>query len=66
MTEYRSEVRDHMQVDWDVPMPMHEGMVLSAANPGLPAPHPWQLRGRRPRLLGATGLVVNVGERDAC
>ena len=54
-----------MQVDWDVPMPKHEGMVLSAANLGPPAPHPWQLRGLRPRL-GETGLVDNVGERDAC
>ena len=61
MTEYRSKVRDHMQVDWDVPI----GMVLSAANLGPPAPHRWQLRGLRPRLLGETSLVVNVGERDA-
>ena len=62
MTEYRSEFRGDMRADWDVPI----GMVLSAASLGPPAPHPWQLRGLRPRLLDETGLVVNVGEPDAC
>ena len=66
MTEYRSEVRDQKQVDWNVPIPMRERMVPSAANLGPPAPHPWQLRGLCPRLLRETGLVVNVGEPDAC
>ena len=66
MTEYRSEVRDQKRVDWNVPIPMHQGMVPAAANLGPPAPHPWQLRGLCPRLLRETGLVVNVGEPDAC
>jgi hypothetical protein len=66
MTEYRSEVRDQKRAEWDVPIPMHEGMVLSAASLGPPGPHPWQLRGLRRRLLGETGRVLNVGERDAC
>jgi hypothetical protein len=65
MTDCRSEVRDQKRVDWNVPIPMHQGMVPAAANLGPPAPHPWQLRGLRPRLLGETSLVVNVGERDA-
>jgi predicted acyl esterase len=28
--EYRSEVRDGMRIDWDVPVPMPDGTVLRA------------------------------------
>ena len=30
MTQHRSEVRDGMRVDWDVPIPMEDGTVLRA------------------------------------
>lgn len=30
MDEYRSEVRDGMRVDWDVPIRMDDGVVLRA------------------------------------
>ena len=66
MTDYRTEARDQKRVDWDVLFPIDDGVVLRVRQLGPPAPHPWQLRGLRPRLLGETGLVVNVGEPDAC
>ena len=28
MSEYKSEVRDGMQIEWDVPIPMDDGVVL--------------------------------------
>ena len=30
MSEYRSEVRDGMRIDWDVPIEMDDGNVLRA------------------------------------
>jgi predicted acyl esterase len=30
MSEYKSEIRDGMRVDWDVPIPMDDGIVLRA------------------------------------
>lgn len=30
MSDYRSEVRDGMRIDWDVPIPMDDGLVLRA------------------------------------
>ena len=30
MTGYKSEVRDGMRIDWDVPIPMDDGIVLRA------------------------------------
>jgi uncharacterized protein len=30
MTQHRTEVRDGMRVDWDVPIPMGDGLVLRA------------------------------------
>jgi hypothetical protein len=65
MTKYRSEVRDQKRADSEVPIPIHEGVLLWARQLGRPAQHLWQRRGPRPRLLGETGPVANVGERDA-
>ena len=30
MTSHKSEIRDHMRIDWDVPITMDDGMVLRA------------------------------------
>ncbi|HEX9686684.1 MAG TPA: CocE/NonD family hydrolase, partial [Burkholderiales bacterium] len=30
MSEYKSEIRDGMRIDWDVPIPMDDGLVLRA------------------------------------
>ena len=30
MTEYRSEIRDGMRIDWDVPIPMSDGLAMRA------------------------------------
>jgi putative CocE/NonD family hydrolase len=30
MSEYKSEIRDNMRIDWDVPVPMDDGLTLRA------------------------------------
>jgi predicted acyl esterase len=45
MTELRSEVRDGMRIDWDVPIPMDDGIVLRADVYRPPGP------GRFPAIL---------------
>lgn len=30
MTTYKSEIRDHMRIDWDVPITMDDGLILRA------------------------------------
>ena len=44
---YRSEVRDGMRIDWDVPVPMPDGTVLHADVYRPPA------EGRYPVIIGA-------------
>jgi uncharacterized protein len=30
VAQYKSEVRDGMRIDWDVPVPMEDGVILRA------------------------------------
>lgn len=63
MSEYKSEVRDGMRIDWDVPIPMDDGIVLRAD-----VFRPFQ-EGRYPALVSygpyGKGLAFQDGYKTA-